>query len=236
MSGASVVLDRLAYAWRGAAAPALRGVSLRIEAGERVALLGPNGAGKSTLLAHLNGQLLAQPPVWVGGVPVDRAHLREARRLVGVVQQETDDQLFMPTVREDVAFGPLNAGVPPAEVDARVLRALTQVGAAALVDRPHGTLSGGERRRVAIATVLAMDVAVLVVDEPTSNLDARGRRSIVEVLRGLDLTLIVATHDLDLAAATCTRSVLLDEGRVVRDGPTAEVLADRACLEAHGVA
>ena len=171
----------------------------------------------------------------IGGTPVDRANLAEIRRRVGVVQQETDDQLFMPTVAEDVAFGPLNAGRPGAEVRARVAEALERVGAADLADRPHSTLSGGERRRVAIATVLSMDLDVLVLDEPTSNLDARGRRQVVGVLAGLRQTLIVASHDLELVRASCKRVVVLDEGRVAVDGPADRILADRDLLEHHGV-
>lgn len=230
-----IVIDRLAYQWKGAASPALRGVSLSVGRGERIGLVGPNGAGKSTLLAHLNGALLATPPVRIGGVLVDRAHLAEIRRKVGVVQQETDDQLFMPTVGEDVAFGPLNAGLPGAEVVRRVTTALEQVGALPLMERAHGTLSGGERRRVAIATVLSMDVDVLVLDEPTSNLDARGRRAVVEVLTRLSQTILVATHDLELVRSACSRVVVLDDGRIVGDGPVATILADTAMLERYGV-
>ncbi len=225
----------LAHRFRGADQPSLRGLSLAVARGERVALVGPNGAGKSTLFAHLNGALLADPPVRICGVPVDRKHLPEIRRLVGVVQQETDDQLFMPTVLEDVAFGPLNAGLSRDEVLRRVEGALARVGASALAGRAHTALSGGERRRVAIATVLSMDVAVLALDEPTSNLDGRGRRAVLDVLRGLNVTLIVATHDVELVGALCDRVVLMDEGRVVVDGPTATVLGDRALLERHGV-
>ena len=235
MSAPIIEIDKLAWRWRGAVEPALRGVSLHVEAGERVALLGPNGAGKSTLLAHLNGTLRATPPVRICGLPVDKANLKEVRRKVGVVQQDTDDQLFMPTVREDVAFGPLNAGLSLAEVERRVARALERVGAAALAERAHTALSGGERRRVSIATVLSMDVALLVLDEPTANLDARGRRAVVAVLTGLEQTLLLATHDLVLVRAVCDRVVLMDGGLVVRDGPAAEILADHALLEAHGV-
>ena len=235
MSDPAVEITDLAWRFRGAPQPSLRGVSLRVARGERVALVGPNGAGKSTLFAHLNGGLLADPPVKICGVPVDRAHLTQIRRLVGVVQQETDDQLFMPTVREDVAFGPLNAGLSRAEALRRTEDALGRVGALGLADRAHTALSGGERRRVSIATVLSMDVAVLALDEPTSNLDGRGRRAVIEVLRALDVTLIVATHDLELVGALCPRVVLMDEGRVVVDGPAAEVLADRERLLEHGV-
>ncbi|MBT3219959.1 MAG: ABC transporter ATP-binding protein, partial [Proteobacteria bacterium] len=205
----AIVVRELSYRWRAAASPALRNISLTIEAGESVALVGPNGAGKSTLVAHLNGTLLSRPPIEVTGIPVDRSHLTEIRRRVGVVQQETDDQLFMPTVREDVAFGPRNAGLDDVEVERRVVAALERVGAGALVDRTHNTLSTGERRRVAIATVLSMDIEVLVLDEPTSNLDARGRRSVVGVLQGVDKTMVVATHDLALVRETCSRLVIL---------------------------
>ena len=231
----AVQIAGLTWQFRGAAEPVLRDVTLRIEAGERVALVGPNGAGKSTLLSHLNGALLATPPVHVLGLPVERAYLPEVRRRVGVVQQETDDQLFMPTVREDVAFGPLNAGATAPEAEHRVRRALTAVDALHLADRAHTTLSGGERRRVAVATILSMDVDILVLDEPTSNLDARSRRALVEVLRPLPQTLIVATHDLELVAAICRRVVVLDAGRIVADGAVEALLADRETLLRHGV-
>ncbi len=235
MSAKAIELHGLTYRWRGAPVPALQEVSLTIAVGERVAVLGPNGAGKSTLLAHLNGARLASPPVQIGGTPIDRAHLAEIRRRVGVVQQETDDQLFLPTVREDVAFGPQNAGLPPDEVDRRVDAALAQVGATALAARTHSALSGGERRRVALATVLSMDVELLVLDEPTSNLDARGRRAIAALVRALPRTLVVATHDVEFVRAVCDRVIVLDEGRVVADGAADVLLEDRALLERHGV-
>jgi cobalt/nickel transport system ATP-binding protein len=213
---------------------ALFGVDLRIERGERVALLGPNGAGKTTLVLHLNGILdTGEGMVRVGGLPVERAHLKEIRRRVGIVFQDPDDQLFMPTVREDVAFGPANFGVPVEELGARVDRALEAVGMAEHADRSPLHLSGGQRRRVALATVLACDPEILVLDEPSSNLDPVARRELAEVLLGLGRTMLMVTHDLPYALQLCPRSVVLDDGVVVADGPTRELLADRDLLAAH---
>ncbi|MGY1636400.1 energy-coupling factor ABC transporter ATP-binding protein [Geodermatophilus sp. SYSU D00742] len=213
---------------------ALFGVDLRIEPGERVALLGPNGAGKTTLVLHLNGILTAgRGSVTVAGLPVDRRHLQEVRRRVGIVFQDPDDQLFMPTVGEDVAFGPRNLGLPEAEVAARVAAALDQVGMAGAADRPPHHLSFGQRRRVAVATVLSMHPEVLVLDEPSSNLDPAGRRELAEVLTSLPVTMLMVTHDLPYALQLCPRSVVLDGGVVVADGPTRELLADTELLARH---
>jgi cobalt/nickel transport system ATP-binding protein len=199
-----------------------------------VALLGPNGAGKTTLALHLNG--IYQPDagdIEVGGLAVVRAHLAEIRRRVGLVFQDADDQLFMPTVREDVAFGPANLGLRGDELAGRVTEALEAVDAAGLAGRAPHHLSGGERRRVALATVLAMRPDILVLDEPTSALDPAGRRELVGVLRGLAMTQLVITHDLPFALELCERAVIVDGGRVVADGPTADLLADEPLLHAH---
>jgi cobalt/nickel transport system ATP-binding protein len=213
---------------------ALQGVDLRIELGQRVALLGPNGAGKTTLALHLNG--IYQPDagdIEIGGLAVARANLAEIRRRVGLVFQDADDQLFMPTVREDVAFGPANLGLRGDELAGRVSEALEAVDAAGLAGRAPHHLSGGERGRVALATVLAMRPDILVLDEPTSALDPAGRRELVGVLRGLAMTQLVITHDLPFALELCERAVIIDGGRVVADGPTADLLADEPLLHAH---
>ncbi len=215
---------------------ALSGVSFRITHGESVAVVGANGAGKSTLLLHLNGCLTPQQgTVRIGDVPLTKHTLADIRRTVGMVFQDTDDQLFMPTVGEDVAFGPLNLGLPPEEVDARVTEALERVGAGELVDRPPHRLSGGEKRGVAIATVLAMRPDILVMDEPSSSLDPRARRRLIALLRSFQHTKIIATHDLDLVLEVCDRTVVFHAGTVVADGPTAEIFADVALLERSGL-
>jgi cobalt/nickel transport system ATP-binding protein len=215
--------------------PALRDVDLSVAAGERVALLGPNGAGKTTLALHLNGVLGVGGPgrVEVGGVQVHRPTLREVRRRVGIVFQDPDDQLFLPSVRDDVAFGPANLGLRGDELEARVAEALAAVGMAPFADRPPHHLSYGQRRRVAVATVLAMRPDVLVLDEPSSNLDPASRRELAEILLGLAVTTLVVTHDLPFALQLCPRAVVLDEGRVVADGLTRELLCDEALLAAH---
>ncbi|WP_312858205.1 energy-coupling factor ABC transporter ATP-binding protein [Pseudonocardia pini] len=213
---------------------ALHGVDLRIEPGERVALLGPNGAGKTTLVLHLNGILAAGAgSVEIAGLPVEKRHVQEIRRRVGIVFQDPDDQLFMPTVREDVAFGPANFGLAPADVAHRVTEALAAVGMAEHTDRSPLHLSGGQRRRVALATVLACDPEILVLDEPSSNLDPVARRELAEVLLGLGRTMLMVTHDLPYALQLCPRSVILDDGVVVADGPTRDLLADRELLARH---
>ncbi|KWX02189.1 cobalt ABC transporter ATP-binding protein [Carbonactinospora thermoautotrophica] len=213
---------------------ALFGVDFRIARGERVALLGPNGAGKTTLVLHLNGILRAQAgSIRVGGLEVGDGTLREIRRRVGIVFQDPDDQLFLPTVWEDVAFGPANLGYRGAELKARVERALAQVGMLEHADRPPHHLSFGQRRRVAVATVLAMEPEVLVLDEPSSNLDPASRRELAEILLGLDVTLLMVTHDLPYALQLCPRSLILDSGVIVADGPTRDLLADAELLREH---
>jgi cobalt/nickel transport system ATP-binding protein len=216
---------------------ALRGVDLTVPQGERVALLGPNGAGKTTFVLHLNGINTATGGgVEVGGLavdPRDRTGLKEVRRRVGIVFQDPDDQLFMPTVAEDVAFGPANLGLRGAELTERVDEALAAVGMASVRDRAPHHLSFGQRRRVAVATVLAMRPEILVLDEPSSNLDPASRRELAEILRSLPVTLLMVTHDLPYALELCPRAVILDEGRIVADGPTRELLADADLLERH---
>ncbi|MDY0280809.1 MAG: ABC transporter ATP-binding protein [Salinivirgaceae bacterium] len=212
-------------------AEALRGVSFRITHGESVAVIGANGAGKSTLLLHLNGCLLpTEGEVRVGDFPVTRSTLPEIRRAIGMVFQDPDDQLFLPTVREDVAFGPLNLGLPPCEVEKRVEDALERVGAAHLADRPPYHLSGGEKKRVAIATVLSMAPSILVLDEPTSGLDPYARRRLMELLLEFHHTKIFTSHDLDMVLDLCERTIVLHEGLVKADGPTREIFLDDRLL------
>lgn len=213
---------------------ALYGIDLRVEPGERVAVLGPNGAGKTTLVLHLNGVFTAGAGhIEVAGLTVEKANLHEVRRRVGIVFQDPDDQLFMQTVREDVAFGPANFGLRGDELDRRVHDALDAVGMTEHVDRSPLHLSGGQRRRVALATVLACEPEILVLDEPSANLEPVARRELAEVLLSLGRTTLMVTHDLPYALQLCPRSVLIDDGVVVADGPTRDLLADADLLAAH---
>lgn len=213
---------------------ALDGVSMTVGTGERVALLGPNGAGKTTLSLQLNGIHRSKTgTVRVGGTLLADDTIAEIRRRVGLVFQDPNDQLFMPTVAEDIAFGPANLGLVGTELSARVDRALETVGAEGLERRAPHHLSGGERRRVALATVLAMDPDILVLDEPTSGLDPAGRRELIGVLAGLSVAQLVITHDLPLALELCPRAVIMNRGTVVADGPTSQLLADSDLLAAN---
>jgi len=218
---------------------ALSGVDLHVHRGERVALLGPNGAGKTTLVLHLNGILgsggggTGSGSVAVSGLEVTKRNLKEIRRRVGIVFQDPDDQLFMGSVRQDVAFGPANLGVKGAALDRRVMHALDLVGMAEFADRPPHHLSFGQRRRVAVATVLAMEPEILVLDEPSSNLDPASRRELADILRSLDVTVLMVTHDLPYALELCPRALVLSGGRVVADGATGEVLTDEELMRAH---
>jgi cobalt/nickel transport system ATP-binding protein len=216
---------------------ALAGIDLDVHRAECFGLLGPNGAGKTTFALHLNGIHVPEAGVVrIGGVEVAEPNFPEVRRRVGLVFQDANDQLFMPTVGEDVAFGPANLGLRGVDLDARVAEALTAVGASALAERAPHHLSGGERRRVALATVLAMRPDVLVLDEPTSGLDPAGHRELVEVLQSLSMTQLVITHDLPFALELCERAVVVSGGRVVADRSTVDVLADAELLARHRLA
>jgi cobalt/nickel transport system ATP-binding protein len=228
-----VEVSRLTFRYPGGA-PALCDVSLTIGEDEVVALLGPNGAGKSTLLLHLCG-LLPSPAVTACGLRAEPRHLPDIRAQVGIVFERPDDQLFMPTVEEDVAFGPTQQGLPPAVVAARVREALEAVGMGATARRAPHHLSAGEKRAVAIATVLAMRPRLLLLDEPSAELDGRARRGLGALLTALPGPKVLALHDLELALAVCGRAIILDQGRVVGDGPTRDVLGDAALLRAHGL-
>lgn len=232
----SLEISQLAFAYPDGH-QALFGVDLRINPGERVALLGPNGAGKTTFVMHLNGIHSAQHGfVKIDGEVVDTNNkdlLRKVRSKVGVVFQDPDDQLFMPTVAEDVAFGPKNLGLSDIEVQIRVDQSLAKVGMLEYKDRPPHHLSFGQRRRVAVATVLAMNPSILVLDEPSSNLDPASRRELAEILTSLEITLIMVTHDLPYAYELCERSLILADGRIVADDQTRKVLSDKALLQKY---
>jgi len=216
---------------------ALFGVDLTVARGERVAVLGPNGAGKTTLVMHLNGILHGGVgTVRVAGMAInveDKTALLEIRRRVGIVFQDPDDQLFMPTVAQDVAFGPANLGLTPSEIDQRVEEALTAVGMLEFADRAPHHLSFGQRRRVAVATVLAMKPEILVLDEPSSNLDPASRRELAETLAGLDITMLMVTHDLPYALELCERAVILSGGVIAADGSTLGILSDAEVMARH---
>ena len=214
---------------------ALRGVSFSIAPGEKVALVGPNGAGKSTLLLHLNGILRGQGSIEVCGQPLSEATLGAIRSAVGMVFQDPDDQLFSLTVFDDVAFGPMYQGLPEAEVRGRVEQALAEVGMADRATRVSHHLSGGEKKRIAIATVLSMAPEILALDEPTSGLDPRARRGLIRLLGELPMTMLVSTHDLRMVRELLPRTIILDSGLVVADGPTSELLSDPDLLHAHGL-
>lgn len=216
--------------------PALRGVSFSIQRGERIALVGPNGAGKSTLMLHLNGLLGGEKaPVTVGGMALSKENLPLIRAKVGLVFQNPDDQLFSPTVFDDVAFGPLHMGYPEDVVRQRAHLALQQVGMSDLAQRLSHHLSMGQKKRVAIATVLSMDPEILVLDEPTAGLDPRGRRDLIHLLQELPLTMLVSTHDMRLVRELFPRLIILDQGLIVADGDSRELLANAVLLEKHGL-
>ena len=215
---------------------ALKGISFRIDHGEHVALVGTNGAGKSTLLLHTNGLLLPdRGRISVGGIAITRKTLPRIRQTVGLVFQEPDNQLFMPTVEEDVAFGPANMGLTREEIAQRVTQALEAVGAESLRHASPHRLSGGQKKSVSIATVLSMEPSILVMDEPTSNLDPHARRQIIELLSRFDHTMLVATHDMDMIPELCPRTIVMKDGRIVADGRTIQIFGDRTLVAACGL-
>jgi len=235
MSHHSIDVEDLGFAYPDGTV-ALDGVSFHVGHGESIALVGANGAGKSTLLMHLTGFLTpTRGSIRIGDAPVTKGTLPDIRKTVGMVFQDPDDQLFMPSVFEDVAFGPMNLGLPPEDVKERVDDALARVGAGHLAERPPYRLSGGEKRAVAIATTLAMYPSILVMDEPTSNLDPRARRRLIGLLSTFEHTKIVATHDLDMALDLCDRTIVMSGGTVTADGPTTEIFADEQLLEVSGL-
>mgnify|MGYP002640519040 CR=1 FL=1 len=214
---------------------ALHEIDLALSAGEKVALVGPNGAGKSTLMLHLNGILNGAGELRVGGLPLNKKNIALIRAAVGLVFQNPDDQLFSPTVFEDVAFGPLHMGLPEDEVRTRVEEALAQVGMSGFGERLSHHLSMGQKKRISIATVLSMRPQLLVLDEPSAGLDPRARRSLINLLRDLPITMLVSTHDMALVRELFPRMVIMDEGRVVADGETTILLNDEVLLEKHGL-
>ena len=235
MTEFAVRITRLNYAYPDGTR-ALEAIDLDVRVGERVGLVGPSGAGKSTLLLQLNGVLTGTGSVKILNRPVEAANLKEIRRSVGVVFQDPNDQLFCPTVFEDVAFGPMNLGVPDSEIEPRVEKSLRAAGLdQSMRLRTSHHLSLGERKRVALASVLAMEPAILAFDEPTSNLDPRSRRHFIEVVETLPSTLLLATHDLEMVLSLCPRTVVMDRGRIWADGPTRDLLSDPALMAERGL-
>jgi cobalt transport protein ATP-binding subunit len=231
----TVEIENLTYAYPDGQ-QALTDITLHIGPDEKVALVGPNGAGKSTLMLHLNGLLDAQQgSLSVGGLAVEEANLGQIRAWVGLVFQNADDQLFNPKVFDDVAFGPLHMGIPDEEVRRRSMEALAAVGMGNYAERISHHLSIGEKKRIAIATVLSMDPKILLFDEPTAGLDPRARRSLINLLKDMQRTMLVATHDMRFVKEIFPRTVVLDEGRIVADGATDDIMNDEALLEKHGL-
>ena len=236
MTDYAVRITRLSYTYPDGT-KALEGIDLDVAQGERIAIVGPSGAGKSTLLLHLNGVLEGSTgTVRIMGLNLEPANLRQIRRQVGLLFQDPNDQLFCPTVFEDIAFGPLNLSVPRDEIPRRVEKALADAGLDyAMRTRTSHHLSLGERRRVSLAAVLAMEPAILGMDEPTSNLDPRNRRHLIDVIRGLNATMIIAAHDLELVLDVCTRTVLMDKGKIWADRETVSMLSDAQLMDSHGL-
>ncbi len=234
MSDTVIRVDRLSYRYPDGT-PALNGISLAVRRGERLGIIGANGAGKSTLLLHLNGIIMAPGNVTVCGMTVSKEHLREIRRRVGIVFQNPDDQLFCPTVYDDIAFGPRNMGLDEPDIKARVEESVRRVGLNGAVAKSAFHLSMGQKKRAAIASVLSMGPELLALDEPTSSLDPKGRGQLIALLRELGGTQIIISHDIDFVRRQCERVILLSKGTVAADGPAASLLEDTRLLEKHGM-
>ncbi len=235
MTQYAIRLTRLGYSYHDGTR-ALESIDLDIQVGERVALVGPSGAGKSTLLLHLNGILQGTGTVRILGQSVADGGLKLIRKQVGLVFQDPNDQLFCPTVFEDIAFGPLNLGVPAQEIPKRVEKALNDVMLDfTYANRSAHHLSHGERKRVALATVLAMEPSILALDEPTSNLDPGNRRHLIQLISSLPATLLLGTHDLEMVLALCSRTIVMDHGKIRADGDTRQLLADKDLMDKHGL-
>lgn len=234
MDSAIISIRNLRFAYPDST-EALKGINLDIREGESIGIIGPNGAGKTTLLLHLNGIARGSGTVEVCGIGINNKNLYEIRRLVSIVFQDPEDQLFMPTVFDDVAFGPINMGLDKGDVRNCVRNALKAVGMPDSAERVSHHLSFGEKKEIAIATVLAMQPQIIALDEPSSNLDPRGRRRLINLLRGLRITKLIAGHDLELILTLCERTYVLDGGEIVASGPTRDILGDGSLMEAHGL-
>ena len=233
-TGEAIRIENLSYQYHDGT-PALEDINLTVRRGESVAVMGPNGAGKSTIALHLNGILSGEGLVEIMGLEVCRKNLSEIRSMVGLVFQDPDDQLFCPTVREDVSFGPRNQKLAPELVDQAVSRALTWVGMEGSEDRSPHHMSFGEKKRISLATVLSMDPEILVLDEPATTLDPKGRRELIELVRGFEVTKVIISHDAGMTRELCDRLIIIDDGRIVADGCTDELLSDNRLLELHGL-
>lgn len=214
---------------------ALKNINMQIETGDSVGLIGPNGAGKTTLLLHLNGILRGDGEVEIFDILVNKKNLKEIRKKVGLVFQDPDDQLFMPTVFDDVAFGPINLGFEKEKVVERVNKALKMVGMEDMVDKAPHHLSFGEKKKISLATVFSMNPEILALDEPSSNLDPRGKREIVKILKNINKTKIIATHDFEIIRQLCQRVVLMNQGQIITEGDTETILGNKELLEKNGL-
>ena len=232
MSNKIIEIKNLSYSYPDKT-KALSEINLEVYEGESVGVICPNGAGKTTLLLHLNGILQGQGSIKICGMEMHKKNLSKIRSKVGLIFQDPDSQLFMPTVFDDVAFGPINMDVPKEKIPALVQKALSEVDMLKAKDKLAHHLSFGEKKRVSVATVLSMNPEILAMDEPTSNLDPKHRRKLINFIKNSQLTKIIATHDLELVLETCQRVIILDKGVIVSEGNTKDILSDKALLEAH---